>query len=63
MVVEDRVCEQEAYDWYIFKVTVTKTELDTVARKNLQDMRITLLTMKHSLNHVEIWRSILAEAV
>ncbi len=30
---EDRVCEQEAYDWYIFKVTVTKTELDTVARK------------------------------
>ena len=30
---EDRYCEMEPYDWYILKVTVTKKELDTVARE------------------------------
>ena len=30
---EDRYCVMEPYDWYILKVTVTKKELDTVARE------------------------------
>lgn len=30
---EDRYCEMEPYDWYILKVTVTKKEMDTVARE------------------------------
>ena len=30
---EDMYCVMEPYDWYILKVTVTKKELDTVARE------------------------------
>ena len=30
---EDRYCVMEPYDWYVLKVTVTKKEMDTVARE------------------------------
>ena len=34
---EDRYCVMEPYDWYILKATVTKKEMDTVAREEFAD--------------------------
>src|SRR5699024_1713584 len=60
---EDRYCEMEPYDWYILKVTVTKKELDTVAREEFAGYEENLATMKHSLKQVGTWKSTLVGVV